>query len=187
MFGVPRACPWVSPPRFSPAPGEPLDALRKVWEASDRLCSKRLKPFIGELTKVMLQHGELAVNASVEAELCHIIPSAIDRLLRLWRRLGGRRPLSITKPSSLLKRFIPIRTFADWTEEQPSFLEVNLVAHCGESTEGFYLRRRRVSSRASLSAYAPCLPLSFNSFSRLNSPGSNFRLLIHAWVTQAEV
>jgi len=118
---------------------EVVDALRKVWEASDRLCSKRLKPFVGELVRVMRQHGELAVNASLEAELCQISPSTIDRLLRPWRRLGGRRPLSTTKPGSLLKNSIPIRTFADWTDERPGFLEVDLVAHCGESTEGFYL------------------------------------------------
>jgi len=118
---------------------EVVDALRKVWEASDRLCSKRLKPFLGELVRVMQKHGELAVNARVEAELCRMSPSTIDRLLRPWRRLGGRRPLSTTRPGSLLKSSIPIRTFADWEENRPGFLEVDLVAHCGESTEGFYL------------------------------------------------
>lgn len=118
---------------------EVVDALRRVWEASDRLCSRRLKPFLGEMVKVMRQHGELAVNASVEAELCQMSPATIDRLLRPWRKLGGRRPLSTTRPGSLLKSSIPIRTFADWTEERPGFVEVDLVAHCGESTEGFYL------------------------------------------------
>jgi len=118
---------------------EVVDALRQIWEASDRLCSKRLKPFMGELVRVMRQHGELAVDAVVEAELCQMSASTIDRLLRPWRRLGGRRPLSTTKPGSLLKSSIPIRTFADWIEERPGFLEVDLVAHCGESTEGFYL------------------------------------------------
>jgi len=44
-----------------------------------------------------------------------------------------------TKPGSLLKSSIPIRTFADWQEDRPGFLEVDLVSHCGESTEGFYL------------------------------------------------
>jgi len=60
-------------------------------------------------------------------------------LLRPWRRLGGRHRFSTTKPGSLLKSSIPIRTFADWQESSPGFLEVDLVAHCGESTEGFYL------------------------------------------------
>jgi hypothetical protein len=66
-------------------------------------------------------------------------PSTIDRLLRPWRRLGGRRPFTTTKPGGLLKGSIPIRTFADWQENQPGFLEVDLVSHCGESSEGFYL------------------------------------------------
>ena len=118
---------------------EVVDALRKVWEASDRLCSKRLKPFLGELARVMRQHGELAINAEVEAELCQMSAATIDRMLRPWRRLGGRRSISTTRPGSLLKSSIPIRTFTDWTEERPGFLEVDLVSHCGESAEGFYL------------------------------------------------
>ena len=116
-----------------------VEALREVWEASDRLCSKRLQPFIGELVKKMRQHGELEVNADIEAELCEMSPSTIDRHLKPWRSLGGRRPLSTTRRGSLLKSSIPIRTFADWTDEKPGFLEVDLVAHCGESVEGFYL------------------------------------------------
>jgi hypothetical protein len=115
------------------------DALRKVWETSDRLCSKRLKPFIGEMVKVMRKHGELAVNAMLEAELCQISPSTIDRLLKPWRHPGGRRPLSTTRPGRLLKNSIPVRTFADWIDERSGFLEIDLVAHCGESVEGFYL------------------------------------------------
>jgi hypothetical protein len=118
---------------------EIVNALRTLWEASDRLCSKRLKPFIGELLRVMRRHGELSVNASIEAELCHMSPSTMDRLLRPWRRLGGHHPLTTTKPGTLLKKSIPIRTFADWTEDRPGFLEVDLVAHCGENIEGFYL------------------------------------------------
>ena len=118
---------------------EEVKALRKVWEASDRLCSKRLKPFIGEMVRVMRRYGELDINAEMEANLCRISSSTIDRLLQPWRRLGGRHPLSSTRQGSLLKSSIPIRTFADWTDDGPGFVEVDLVAHCGESTEGFYL------------------------------------------------
>jgi len=119
--------------------GEVVNALRRMWEASDRLCSKRLKPFLGELAGVMRQQGELHLSTAVETQLCQMSPATIDRLLRPWRRLGGRHGLSTTKPASLLKSAIPIRTFADWQEAHPGFLEVDLVAHCGESTEGFYL------------------------------------------------
>lgn len=118
---------------------EVTDALRKVWEASDRLCSKRLKPFIGELVKVMRRHSELSISNGIEKDLCQMSPATMDRLLHTWRSTGGRHPLSTTKPGSLLKSSIPIRTFADWTEDHPGFLEIDLVAHCGESTEGFYL------------------------------------------------
>jgi len=79
------------------------------------------------------------MTAEVEVQLCQMSPSTIDRLLCPWRRLGGRRPFSTTKPASLLKSSIPIRTFADWREDKPGFLEADLVFHCGESTEGFYL------------------------------------------------
>jgi len=59
--------------------------------------------------------------------------------LRPYRRLGGRHAFTTTKPGSLLKSSIPIRTFIDWQEDHSGFLGVDLVAHCGESTEGFYL------------------------------------------------
>ena len=65
--------------------------------------------------------------------------STIDRLLRPYRKLGGRKYRTTTRAGSLLKSAIPIRTFADWKENRPGFMEVDLVAHCGESAEGFYL------------------------------------------------
>ena len=49
---------------------EEVNALRRVWEASDRLCSKRLKPFIGEMVGVMRRHGELDISTEMEANLC---------------------------------------------------------------------------------------------------------------------
>jgi hypothetical protein len=77
--------------------------------------------------------------AEVTAQLCRMSPATIDRMLKPWRRLGGRRPISTTKPASLLKSSIPIRTFAEWQEDRPGFLEIDLVPHCGESSDGFYL------------------------------------------------
>ena len=115
------------------------EALRVAWEATDRLCSKRLHPFLPELVTVLRRHGDSTMTAEIEAQLRQISPSTIDRLLCPWRQLGGRRPSTTTKPGSLLKSSIPIRTFADWQENRSGFLEVDLVAHCGESSEGFYL------------------------------------------------
>ena len=133
------------------------EALRVVWEASDRLCSKRLQPFLAEMVRVLRQHGEERIDAATEVQLYRMSPSTIDRLLSPSRRLGGRRGLTTTRPVSLLKRSIPIRTFADWQENKPGFLEIDLVAHCGESAEGFYLNTLCAVDVAS--GWSECLPI----------------------------
>ena len=115
------------------------EALRAAWEASDRLCSRRLQPFLPEMIRVLRRHSAQMIDATTETELCRMSPSTIDRLLRPWRKFGGRRGLSTTRPGSLLKSSIPIRTFADWKENKPGFLEIDLVAHCGGSGDGFFL------------------------------------------------
>jgi hypothetical protein len=134
-----------------------MQPLRDIWEASDRLCSRRLWPFIPEMVKVLRQHGEQQIDAPTEAKLCRMSPSTIDRLLRPCRKVGGRRGLTTTRPGSLLKSSIPIRTFADWKENRPGFLEIDLVAHCGESTEGFYLNTLCAVDVAS--GWTECLPV----------------------------
>ncbi len=72
---------------------EMAEALRAVWEASDRLCSRRLQPFLPEMIKVLRRHGEQMIDATTERELCRMSASTIDRLLRPWRKFGGRRGL----------------------------------------------------------------------------------------------
>ncbi len=118
---------------------EAVAALKVAWEASDRMCSRRLQPFLPELAEVLERHGELTVSEEVKDQLCRMSASTIDRTLKPHRQRGLRRPFSTTKPGSLLKAAIPIRTFADWDDKRPGFLEIDLVAHCGETTEGFYL------------------------------------------------
>ncbi len=154
----------LSQPRAGQRRGRPrkygrgvAEALRVVWEAGDRLCSKRLQPFLPEMVKVLRHHGEQRIDAATEAQLYRMSPATIDRLLRPCRRLGGRRGLATTRPGSLLKRSIPIRTFADWQEGRPGFLEIDLVAHCGESVEGFYLNTLCAVDVAS--GWSECLPV----------------------------
>ena len=62
--------------------------------------------------------------------------ATIDRLLKPCRQPGLRRPFSTTKPGSLLKGAILVRTFAEWEEKRPGFLEIDLVAHCGREHRG---------------------------------------------------
>src|SRR5438034_10900984 len=61
-----------------------------------------------------------------------------DRLLRSQRTLA-LRGLSTTRAGTLLKQQIPIRTFQEWKETQPGFLEADFVAHCGVDIEGGYV------------------------------------------------
>jgi hypothetical protein len=67
------------------------DALRMAWEATDRLCSKRLHPFLPELIKVLRRYGDGTITAEIEVQLCRMSPSTIDRLLRPWRRACSPR------------------------------------------------------------------------------------------------
>ena len=118
---------------------EVVGALKTTWEAGDRLCSKRLHPFLPEMVRVLRKNGESNITEEVETQLCKISPSTMDRVLRPFRQKGGRRCFSTTRHGSLLKNSIPIRTFTDWEENRPGYLEIDTVAHCGESVEGFYL------------------------------------------------
>ncbi len=161
--GAIRLLRWPSQSEISKRRGRPavykelMEPLRVVWEASDRLCSKRLQPFLPEMIRMLRRHGEQQIDASVERQFCRMSPSTIDRLLRPCRKLGGRRGLTTTRPGSLLKSSIPIRTFADWQENKPGFTETDLVGHCGESTEGFYLNT--LCAVDVWSGWTECLPV----------------------------
>ena len=106
---------------------------------------------------MLRRNGELHIDAATEAQLKQLSPATIDRLLGPARRIGGRKPISTTRPGSLLKKLIPIRTFADWQEDKVGFMETDLVAHCGESVEGFYLNTLCAVDVAS--GWTECLPV----------------------------
>ena len=111
---------------------EIVHALKQAWEATDHLCGKRLQPFLPELIAKLQDCGELSVEPHTSEKVCTLSASTVDRLLRPFKDRGRRHPFSTTKPGNLLKAAIPIRTFADWNEDQPGFLEMDLVAHCAE-------------------------------------------------------
>lgn len=116
-----------------------IAALVEVWQASGHICGKRLQPFLPELVEVLERHGELHLSPDVREKLLQMSASTIDRRLgraRTGLPIHGR---TTTKPGTLLKSAIPIRTFADWDDARPGFLEIDLVAHCGETTAGEYL------------------------------------------------
>ena len=118
--------------------GEVVDALIQVWEICGRICSKRLKPFLPEIIQVLERHNEIQLKPEVKTLLLEMSCATIDRRLQK-ERFESRRGISTTKPGTLLKKTIPVRTYTPWDEEKPGFEEIDLVAHCGHSAEGQFL------------------------------------------------
>lgn len=116
---------------------EVREALIEVWEAANRICSKRLIPFLPDLLEALERHGRLILKPSIKQKLLSLSHSTMDRLLIIERKCKG---ISFTRGGSLLKKQIPIRTFADWNEVEPGFLEADLVAHCGDTVSGQFLQ-----------------------------------------------
>src|SRR5712691_11653371 len=112
--------------------------LTKLWKIMDYICGKRLQPIIAELVMVLERHNELSCEQQTRAKLLRISAATIDRLLKPERRKYELRGRSRTKPGTLLKHQIPIRTFSEWDEQQPGFVEVDLVGHDGGLATGDY-------------------------------------------------
>lgn len=118
--------------------GEVVQALEQIWEIYGRICSKRLQPYLAEGIKVLERCQEIKISQDTKELLLKISSASIDRCLHPIR-FKSPHGLSTTKPGSLLKKLIAVRTFTEWNEEQPGFMEIDLVAHCGNTTEGQYL------------------------------------------------
>lgn len=115
------------------------DALTRLWKAANCICARRLVPFLPDLLEALQRHGELALCPEVEAKVKTLSIATADRLLQTERNERPWLNLGTTRPGTLLKHQIPVRTFADWDDARPGFTEVDLVAHCGPSTHGEYL------------------------------------------------
>jgi hypothetical protein len=134
-------------PRATPGPGgrpraygpAVAGAAEVLWQASGRIGAHRLHPFVPELLDRLLRCGELTLTPAIDKLVRQASRPTLARLLGPARAHYPRRGATITRPGSALKHEIPIRTFSEWTNARPGFLEVDLVAHCGSSTDGFYL------------------------------------------------
>lgn len=117
---------------------EVLAVLIKIWKMMDYICGKRLQPALAEIVTVLERHNELSCARETRAKLLRISAATIDRLLRPERRKYELRSRSRTRPGTLLKHQIPIRTFSDWDEQRPGFAEIDLVGHDGGLAVGDY-------------------------------------------------
>src|SRR3990172_5712552 len=117
-----------------------LCALKKIWMIMDCICGKRLAPVLGELIATLEQHGEIELDEETKEKLLTISAATIDRLLGKERKRMSLRRRSRTKPGTLLKHQIPIKTFSQWDEQRPGFVEIDLVGHEGGNTSGDYIQ-----------------------------------------------
>jgi hypothetical protein len=131
-------------------------ALFLVWHAANRICAKRLVPFLPTLVEALERHEHLQITEECRSQLLSMSAATADRLLRSQRK-RGQRGLSTTRAGTLLQQQIPIRTFEEWNEARPGFLEVDLVAHCGNEIEGGYLYTLTLTDVAT--GWTECLPL----------------------------
>lgn len=115
---------------------ETLIALKRLWFATDQMCSKKLKAALPLWLPFYAEQFE-PLNPGVEHKLLRISSSTIDRLLRPVK-ITGKKGRCLTKPGTLLKNQIPIKT-DNWDVSRPGFFEADTVAHCGNSMAGDFI------------------------------------------------
>jgi hypothetical protein len=133
------------------------DALTALWEASDRVCGKRLVAMIPTLLPALEQHGRLELSEREQAQLLAVSAATIDRMLGDVKiaAAGGRRRRAGFY--SAIRREVPIRTFNDWKNPAPGFCEVDMVAHGGASVAGSFIQTLTMVDVAT--GWTECLPL----------------------------
>ncbi len=117
-----------------------LEVLRQVWKTMDYICGKRLKPVLAEVLARLEYFGEIACDEETRIKLGRISAATIDRQLASERKKYQLKGRSGTRPGSLLKSQIPMRTFSEWDERQPGFAEIDLVGHDGGDASGEYIQ-----------------------------------------------
>jgi hypothetical protein len=147
------APPTVLRRRYGP---EVEEALVLAWKTLNRICAKRFIPFLPDILETLEEKGHVQLSEEHRSRLLSMSASTADRLLQA-HRYTHPHGLSITKAGPLLKQQIPIRTFAQWNEAKPGFLEVDLVAHCGGRLQGGCLYT--VTLTAVATGWTECLPL----------------------------
>src|SRR5437588_8640625 len=149
-------------------------ALFLAWHAANRICAKRLIPFLPTLLEALERHEHLQISEECRKQLLSMSAATADCLLSSQRK-QSQRGLSNTRAGTLLKQQIPIRTFEEWNEARPGFLEADLVAHCGTNIEGGYLYTLTLTDVAT--GWTECLPLLYRSQETVMAALQQARLL----------
>jgi hypothetical protein len=112
-------------------------ALIVLWEASDRVCGKRLRALLPILLPALERNGHLHLREPMRQKILAMSASTIDRLLRMPRSATHLKKRRRAMPEA--RRRVPVRTFADWNEPPPGSMEMDCVAHCGDVNRGSYV------------------------------------------------
>ena len=112
-------------------------ALIVLWEASDRVCGKRLKALLPILLPALERNGHLHLHEPIRQKVLSVSAATIDRLLRMPRSATNLKKRRRAMPEA--RRRVPVRTFADWNEPPPGSMEMDCVAHCGDANCGSYV------------------------------------------------
>ena len=113
-------------------------------------------PFLPTLIDTLERHHHLHLSEACRDSLLSMSAATADRLLRSSREHSSGSP-STTRAGTWLKQHIPLRTYEQWNETQPGFLEVDLVAHCGNEAQGSFLSTLTLTDIAT--GWTECLPL----------------------------
>jgi hypothetical protein len=133
------------------------DAIVALWEASDRVCGKRLKVMIPTLLPALERHGRLELSQADRVLVLEVSATTIDRQLvdtKIAAAGGKRRRVGFY---SAIRREVPIRTFNDWNDPAPGFCEVDMVAHGGTSVAGAFIQTLTMVDVAT--GWTECMPL----------------------------
>ena len=124
------------PRRYGAAVAHVVEVL---WQATGQIGPQRLQPFVPELLDRLTRDGELALAPDIDKLVRQVSVATLGRLLGPARAQRPARGATTTRVGTWLRHEIPIRTFTEWDDAGPGFCEIDLVAHCGSSTKGFYL------------------------------------------------
>src|SRR5512133_1852041 len=149
--------------RRGPRPGRRIydeavrEALIVIWEASDRICGKRLRPLLPILVEAMERHGHLQLVPEVRTRLLAISAATIDRVLRDVRQQAGTATRRRSRPSAEIRRSVRVRTLTNWNDPSPGFVEADLVAHSGPVARGSFVQTLVLTDIAT--GWTECAPL----------------------------
>jgi hypothetical protein len=133
------------------------EALIVLWEASDRICGKRLRPLMPVLIEAMERHGHLQLVPEVRAHLLAMSAATIDRALPPVKDRAGGRKRRHAAPSAAIRRSVPVRTFDGRNDPPPRSVEADLVAHSGTTVIGSYVQTLTPTDIAT--GWTECEPL----------------------------